>query len=146
MIEAIYFSNEVKKAFLFLEEQYNFQYVGFKDEPRLIIVKYKKNELIITIEYSRANNYIEVNIYNHVSVVNPGEYSWKYNLSIGFLIKKYEGEFIDFNTIKDFSLEEKIEFNSFYLKKYGDTILSEKEWFSWGDIADYKQYVPPDLP
>lgn len=146
MLEVKYFLNIVRKSFSFLEELYDFKYIGFEDKSRKITINYKKNELITSIEYSRVNDCIEVNIFNHVSIVKPGEYNWKYSLDLSSLIKKNEGVDFDFNSLKNSSLDEKIEINSFYLKTYGEAILSEKEWFSWGDIFDYKQYVPPHLP
>lgn len=136
----------VREDFLFLETEYGFASKEYEDDPRVMDIFYKKNELLVRIRYSKANDYIEVVVFNHTSVVKPGQYSWKYSIDLGWIIKKYEDVFFDFESLNRMEMSERTNAFAKLLKSYGDDILSEKDWFSWGDLSGHNQYVPPELP
>ncbi|RTY85983.1 hypothetical protein [Flavobacterium sp. GT3R68] len=146
MISNDNFLHVVKTSFTFLENDFGFKYHGFEEKARLIKINYLKKELLVSIIYNRPNNYIEVNVYNYISKVEPGKYDWKYSVGLEHIIKKETGVYYDFDSIKSEDLNTKIEVNSMLLKKYGLNILSGAEWYSWGKITGYEQYVPPELP
>lgn len=147
MITAKYFTDLVRLAYAFLEQEYGFSYIDTQDKPRQIFVNYRKEELIVKVKYSYTNLYIEVSIYNHVSVVPPDKYDWKYSVMLLNLIHRENPSF-DYNAImpKVISVEESVKRTADLLKYYGASILSGEEWISWGDITGYSQYVPPELP
>src|SRR6187399_3142374 len=130
----------IKDKFYFLESQFDFTMPVVKSNSREYIMQYKKGELIVRIIYSLTNNHIEIIIYNHTSIVPPGKYDWRYSVSLMYLMKKDIGDFDykkHYESImpKNIPFEKSISELSILFKKYASSILENKEWVSWGEIA-----------
>jgi hypothetical protein len=137
----------VNQAFTFLEDEFGFKKQSNNETRRTSFVDYWKGELITRVLYSFANDYIEIAIYNQVSKVPPGQYDWKYSVTLMHLLRRSLPGF-DYESImaKKISMEESVCKLAQLLKEHAAAILEEKEWISWGEITGFNQRVPNDLP
>ena len=113
-------------------------------------VPYIKNELLVRLEYSKKNDYIDVCIYNNISTVKPGVYSSKHSVSLGHLMYKYKPGYNDkqdYEAImpKVIGFEKSVEELAKLAKQYAWDILLEKKWESWGAITNYKNPTSPEI-
>lgn len=151
MVTGEYFFSLVKREFYFLENEFQFSIESTIINNRQFIINYTKHELLVRVLYSLTNNYLDIIIYNHISKVPPGQYDWRYSVTLGHLMKRkiFEFEFKkDYEVFmpKNIPLEESIIQCAKLFKKFASPILENKEWVSWGEIVGYNQYVPPNLP
>ncbi len=132
-----FFLSFVKESFLFLNTDYKFIYKGIKDTSRNFSILYEKNDLIVELKYNKPNKYFEVSIFNNVHEIEEINHDIDSSIGLTWLIIKYEPtNNKEINNLKIDSLEEMIKYKALLLRKYGDSILSGKEWFSWGDVIN----------
>jgi hypothetical protein len=143
--------SSIKSHFSYLETDFGYKILEPQISNRYFSVKYQKEELLAVIFYSLANHWVEITIYNHISKVPPGRYSWRYSIPLDYLMqhrkqhfdlkRDYESHMPKNNPNEDFFQQ-----LAFLFKEYAKDILEGKEWVSWGDISGYDQFVPDDLP
>lgn len=102
--------------------------------------------MLVEINYSRSNDYVDIVLYNYITKVPPGKYDWKYSVGLDSIIKKQTGDNLESMVDEKINFSEKVLIFAKLLERYGRSILDGNEWYSWGDVRGYSQYVPPNLP
>jgi hypothetical protein len=151
MVNKEAYTDIVKKHFNYLIQSYEFAECPLEVHARFLVVAYCKGELLIKVEYSHTNQTIEVAIYNHISVVPPGSYDWRYSVSLSHLMKRDLPQFDyerDYKSLmpSNLPLVEAVKRMAVLFERHAVNIISEKEWVSWGELTGYSQSVPPELP
>ena len=142
MIDTNHFIKTVKKEFQYLIQLYSFEYIGYSNLGRNFVLFYTKKNMIIEIKYNFPNEYFDINIYCKTNSGSP--YYWE-NLILGAIFLKKNMD-VNLDDVKFDTLDEIIAHKASLLKKYGDEILSGKEWYSWKDVANLdKQKQTPQV-
>ena len=131
-----FFLKTVLESFSFLNIDYDFTFTETRDTNRNFSIFYEKVELLIELKYNKPNKYFEVSIFNKTNATEEIYHNSDWSIGLTWLVIKYEPvKNKEINNLQFDNLEAVINYKATLLKKYGNSILSCREWFSWGDIT-----------
>ena len=136
------FCSLVDKHFHYLVANFGFIKMPTQEIPTMHYCPYQKGELLVRLEYSKKNDYIDVFVYNNISKIKPGEQRQDNSVSLTTLMF---GSKPGYNFEKDYKsimpsqipIENSIRILAEFFLEYATDILSGKKWISWSDITQY---------
>jgi hypothetical protein len=112
-------------------------------------VSYSKNDLVVRIEYSIKNDYVNATIVQNPT--KPQDFgNDKCSVFLSHLMHKYQPNYDyqrDYLMImpKEIGMAQSMEAVAMLFRQYAMDILLGKKWESWGDITGYKQPKSPEI-
>jgi hypothetical protein len=113
-------------------------------------VSYLKNDLVVRIDYSIKNDYLDVKIIKYPAVRKNDLPTSENSVGLPNLISKYHPNFDykrDYEMLmpKEIGMRQSIEVVSQLFGQYAIDILLGKKWESWGEITGYKSPKSPEI-
>jgi hypothetical protein len=139
MVDTTEVEKLVSSNFRDLELMYGFKRIPCELSTFQFYIPYVNNELMVRIEYSLRHDYIVIAVYNDISQVRPGAFSWKHSVSLMDLLDKFSKDPIIYDDLmpKVIGLENSITRLSKYFFQYAEEILTHTKWISWGQLYNY---------